>query len=184
MGTNKTGFPDKMGLAHTLSAPALCILILVPQSQGPYPHKEPTSSIMAAEVLPRPANLLLRVAFFFSKRPSMTRSEFDTYWRDTHGALCVASRAFRASNCHEYTQIHNDHTLNKEAAKMGLPMLEFEWDASSEMYFQSWEDYQRFANSDEMRDVLGPDGLHIMDTSKGVKVVISRVDPVFKNNVP
>ncbi|KAL4951854.1 hypothetical protein BDW69DRAFT_185969 [Aspergillus filifer] len=115
---------------------------------------------MAATILPPPAKPLIRVSSFFTKDPSMSQSEFDTYWRETHG-------------------IHNHHDLNKQAADMGLSVLDFQWDACSEMYFQTWEDYEQFIGSDELRDVLGPDGARIMDTDRGVKVMVTMVDPVF-----
>ncbi|KAL4798532.1 EthD domain-containing protein [Aspergillus venezuelensis] len=134
---------------------------------------------MAATILPPPAKPLIRVSSFFTKDPSMSQSEFDTYWRETHGSLVVASKTFHAAKIQNYTQVHNHHDLNKQAATIGLSVLDFQWDACSEMYFQSWEDYQQFIGSDELRDVLGPDGARIMDTDKGVKVMVTMVDPVF-----
>ncbi|KAL4926325.1 EthD domain-containing protein [Aspergillus undulatus] len=134
---------------------------------------------MAAKILPPPAQPLIRVSSFFTKHPSMSQSAFDTYWRETHGSLVVASKTFRDTKIQNYTQVHRHHDLNKEAAKLGMSVLDFQWDACSEMYFQSWEDYERFIKSDELRDVLGPDGARIMNTEIGVKVMVTAVDPVF-----
>ncbi|KAL4963401.1 EthD domain-containing protein [Aspergillus stella-maris] len=134
---------------------------------------------MAETILPPPAKPLIRVSSFFTKDPSMSQSEFDTYWRETHGSLVVASKTFQAARIQKYTQVHNLHDLNKQGTNMGLSVLDFQWDACSEMYFQSWEDYEQFIGSDELRDVLGPDGARIMDTDKGVKVMVTMVDPVF-----
>ena len=138
---------------------------------------------LAKKILPRPTHPLIRVSFFFTKRPYMSQSEFETYWRDTHGRLAVASKAFSEAKIQQYSQIHNSKDLSKEAAKLGLPLMEFEWDACSEMYVRTWEDYVKFATSDELRDVLGPDGARIMDTDKGVKVMVTKVDPVYIQSV-
>lgn len=113
----------------------------------------------------------------------MPQSEFEAYWRDTHGRLAVASKAFSEAKVQQYTQIHNNKALNKEAAKMGLSLMDSEWDACSEMYFRSWEDYLVFATSNEMRDVLGPDGARIMDPGKSAKVMVTKVDPLYIQSV-
>ncbi|OJJ05306.1 hypothetical protein ASPVEDRAFT_86661 [Aspergillus versicolor CBS 583.65] len=131
-------------------------------------------------LLPQPSSLLIRVSCFFRKDPSISQEEFNTYWRDTHGSLVVASKIYRDTRIQGYTQVHNTRELSKEAAEMGLSVLDFEWDACSEMYFHSWEDYRRFAASDEMRDVLGPDGAHIMGADKTVRAIVSLVDPVHR----
>ncbi|KAI9371753.1 hypothetical protein BJX61DRAFT_548109 [Aspergillus egyptiacus] len=131
-------------------------------------------------LLPRPTNPLVRVSCFFKKDPSMSQSEFNTYWRDTHGSLAVASKIYRDARIQGYTQVHNARELNKEAAAMGMTVLNFEWDACSEMYFHSWEDYCRFAASDEMRDVLGPDGAKIMSPDRTVTVLVTLVDPLAR----
>ncbi|KAL4937899.1 hypothetical protein BDV06DRAFT_226527 [Aspergillus oleicola] len=138
---------------------------------------------MAATILPPSAKPLIRVSSFFTKDPSMSQSDFDAYWRETHGTLVVASKTFRDAKIQNYTQVHNHHDLNKQAAKLGLSVFDFQWDACSEMYFQTWEDYERFIGSDELRDILGPDGARIMDTDKGVKVMVTLVDPVFDTAV-
>jgi hypothetical protein len=132
-------------------------------------------------ILPPPPNPLIRVSCFFTKSPSITTAEFNTYWRQTHGSLVVASKVFHEAKIQGYTQVHRDHALNAEASKMGSALLDFEWDACSEMYFQSWDDYRLFAESDEMRDVLGPDGAGILCAERGVRVLVTRVDPVFSS---
>ena len=137
------------------------------------------SQTRPAKILPRPTSPLIRVSFFFTRHPSMSQSEFESHWRETHGCLAVASKAFSDAKIQQYSQIHNSRALNEEAAKTGLPLVEFDWDACSEMYVKSWEDYLVFATSDEMRDILGPDGARIMDPAKGVKVMVTKVDPLF-----
>ncbi|KAL5340901.1 EthD domain-containing protein [Aspergillus crustosus] len=129
-------------------------------------------------ILPRPTNPLIRVSCFFTRSPTISPEEFNTYWRETHGTLVIASKIFHEAQIQGYTQVHRDHTLTAEAAKMGSALLEFNWDACSEMYFHTWEDYRRFAESDEMRDVLGPDGGKILDGERGVRVLVTRVDPI------
>lgn len=131
-------------------------------------------------LLPQPSSLLIRVSCFFRKDPSISQDDFNTYWRDTHGSLVVASKIYRDTRIQGYTQVHNARELSKEAAEMGLSVLDFEWDACSEMYFHSWEDYRRFAASDEMRDVLAPDGARIMGADKTVRAIVSLVDPVHR----
>ncbi|KAL3462620.1 hypothetical protein BJX64DRAFT_288084 [Aspergillus heterothallicus] len=134
---------------------------------------------MSSTILPPPANPLIRVSCFFTKSPSMSTSEFNTYWRETHGTMVVASNVFHAAKIQNYTQVHRAHNLNEEAAKMGSALLDFQWDACSEMYFQTWDDYRVFAESDELRDVLGPDGGKIMCGERGVRVMVTLVDPIF-----
>lgn len=138
-----------------------------------------TSSDLTKKITPRPARPLIRVSFFFSKKPSMSQSEFEAHWRDQHGRLAVASKAFRDADIQKYYQIHNKKDLNREAIKLGLPLMDFEWDACSEMYVRTWEDYVVLATSDEMRDVLGPDGARMIDTERGVRVMVTKVDPLY-----
>ncbi|KAL5350356.1 hypothetical protein V496_02811 [Pseudogymnoascus sp. VKM F-4515 (FW-2607)] len=130
-------------------------------------------------VLPRSTNCLIRISFFFTKIPSMSQSQFESHWRDTHGRLAIATKAFREAQIQQYTQIHNDKSLTKRAAELFLPLVEFDWDACSEMYVKSWEDYLVFATSDEARDILGPDGALIMHPDKGLRIMVSRVDPMY-----
>lgn len=113
----------------------------------------------------------------------MSQSEFETYWRDTHGRLTVASKAFSEAEIQQYTQIHKDKALNNEAANMGLSLMDLEWDACSEIYVKSWEDYLLFATSPEMRDVLAPDGTHIIHPEKGVRVMVTKVDPLYISSI-
>lgn len=142
-------------------------------SQGPVEKK----------LLPRPTSPPIRVSFFFTKHPSMSQSEFESYWRDTHGRLAIATKAFGEAKIQQYTQIHNNEPLNKEAAKLGLPLMNLRWDACSEMYVKTWENYLTFATSDEMKDILGPDGARIIHPEKGVRVMIGTVDPLYIKSV-
>lgn len=146
----------------------------------PNPPNMAASSSQKDILLPRPTSHLIRVSCFFRKDPSISQEEFNTYWRDTHGTLVVASKIYRDTRIQGYTQVHNTRELNKEAAKLGLSVLDFEWDACSEMYFHSWDDYRQFAASDEMRDVLGPDGARMMGADKTVRAIVSLVDPVSR----
>lgn len=109
----------------------------------------------------------------------MSQSQFEAHWRDTHGRLAIATNAFSKAKIQQYVQIHNDKPFSKKAAELGLPLVEFEWDACSEMYVKSWEDYLVFATSDESRDILGPDGALIMHPDKGVRVMVTKVDPLY-----
>ncbi|KAL3477271.1 hypothetical protein BJX99DRAFT_257528 [Aspergillus californicus] len=129
-------------------------------------------------ILPPPSTPLIRVNCFFTKSPTMTSSEFNTYWRETHGTLVVASKIYRDAKIQGYAQVHNNHKLNEEAARMGSALLDFHWDACSEMYFQTWDDYRLFAESEELREVLGPDGGRIMDLERGVRVMVTLVDRI------
>lgn len=138
-----------------------------------------SADLATPKILPRPANPLIRISFFFTKHPSMSQSEFEAHWRDTHGRLAITSKAFSTSNIQGYVQIHNDKALTKDLGELGLPAMDFSWDACSEMYVQNWEDYVAFAKSDESRDVLGPDGANIVDPGAGVRVTVARVDPMF-----
>jgi hypothetical protein len=136
------------------------------------------------KILPRPTNPLIRISFFFTKHPSMTQSEFETHWRDTHGRLAITSTVFTAANIQGYVQVHNNMPLTKELGELGItPMTDFSWDACSEIYVQRWEDYLAFAKSDEARDVLGPDGAKMMHPGKGVRVTVATVDPMFTKSV-
>ncbi|KAL4985917.1 EthD domain-containing protein [Aspergillus falconensis] len=130
-----------------------------------------------------PAKALIRVSSFFTKHPSLSKADFTTYWRETHGPLVLKSKIFRVANVLLYSQVHNRRDLAEAAAKLGPSALEFEWDACSEMYFRTWEDYEKFAKSDEMRDVLGPDGARILCPDRGVKVMVTLVDPLKEKSV-
>lgn len=109
----------------------------------------------------------------------MSQSQFESHWRGTHGRLAIATKAFHEAQIQQYSQIHNDKALTKKASELGLTPVEFEWDACSEMYVKSWEDYLVFATSDESRDILGPDGALIIHPDNGVRVMVTKVDPLF-----
>ncbi|KAL4738823.1 EthD domain-containing protein [Aspergillus similis] len=130
-----------------------------------------------------PADAVIRVSSFFTKHPSLSQDEFDSYWRETHGPLVLNSKIFHEANILQYSQVHNRRDLTESAAKLGPSALAFEWDACSEMYFRTWEDYEKFAKSDEMRDILGPDGARILCPERGVKVMVTMVDPLVEKSV-
>ncbi|KAL4908683.1 hypothetical protein BDW74DRAFT_175365 [Aspergillus multicolor] len=130
-----------------------------------------------------PAKPLIRVSSFFTRHPSLAKAEFDKYWREVHGPLVLNSKVYSEAKILQYSQIHNRADLTEAAAKLGPSALDFEWDACSEMYFHSWEDYEKFAKSDEMGDVLGPDGARILCPEKGVKVMVTMVDPLVAKSV-
>lgn len=136
-------------------------------------------SISMATPLPPPENPLIRLSFYFNRSPDMTDAEFHSYWRHKHGALVVASQTFLDSNVQKYTQIRKDTALDDKAKAMGLQVVDTDWDGCSEIDFRSWDDYMQFAGSQEMREVVAPDGDRMTDTNKGIRVMFSRVDPIF-----
>ncbi|RDW65647.1 EthD domain-containing protein [Aspergillus mulundensis] len=127
--------------------------------------------------LPTPKPLI-RVSSFFTRHPSLSKADFDKYWREVHGPLVLNSKIYSEAKILQYSQVHNRQDLTEAAAKLGPRPLDFEWDACSEMYFHSWEDYEKFATSEEMRDVLGPDGARILCPERGVRVMVTLVDPL------
>jgi hypothetical protein len=65
------------------------------------------------KLLPKADTPLIKISFFFSKLPHIPYDEFYEYWRETHGRLTVASRAFGTCNMVRYVQIKHAPELEK-----------------------------------------------------------------------
>lgn len=80
---------------------------------------------------------MIRLTFLLRRKPEMSRTEFQTYWREHHGPL-VAGHA-HTMNCLRYVQVHTlEETRDRSADPRG-PMEE-PYDGVAEMWWLKRDD--------------------------------------------
>lgn len=128
----------------------------------------------------QPTTGLIRISYFFSKKNSQSYADFYEHWRNTHGRLAVATKAFAEFDVQRYVQLRNLPQYGAKVKELGMTLMEeFAWDACSEIYVKNFQDWIDFTTSKESAEVLGPDGAKIVDGEKGLRVTVGLVDEIF-----
>ena len=107
----------------------------------------------------------LKLTFYFNKLPHVSHEHFFRHWETVHADLTVACKDFGICGLKRYVQVRascqttfvqifdqcNDlqfsqtpETKEKARTLPGVEVLDF--DGCSEIWVQSWEDWERFAN--------------------------------------
>lgn len=67
-------------------------------------------------------------------------------------------------------QVYQSPEMKKKLQELGMEVLDF--DACSQIWVRSWDDWVEFAGSKEYMDALMPDADHFMDyKASGIKVM-------------
>jgi uncharacterized protein (TIGR02118 family) len=102
---------------------------------------------------------LIKLTFALHRLPHLSRSEFQSYWREQHGPL-VKKHAAALRIC-RYTQVHTiDHASNSALqASRGAPEP---FDGVAEIYWESLDDLAEVLASAEGREL----GLLLLEDEK------------------
>ncbi|TVY47500.1 hypothetical protein LOCC1_G002240 [Lachnellula occidentalis] len=89
----------------------------------------------------------LKMSFYFRKRADITHQEFHEHWQTVHADLATSAAPF-AQYVTRYTQTHQTPELKEKLQKFGnMQMLDF--DGCSEIWVRSYEDGEKFFQSEE-----------------------------------
>lgn len=109
---------------------------------------------------------MIKLVFCLRRLPSLSRAEFQRYWRETHGPLVRAHAT--ALRIRRYVQLHTvDTPMNAAlAASRGAPE---EYDGVAELWWESLDDLSAAMQSPEGRaagDALLADERRFIDLSR------------------
>jgi len=84
---------------------------------------------------------------FFKKLPEVTYEKFFFHWRTVHADLAAATKNFTVGNVQRYVQFSQPPEMRAQAALLNIPSLDY--DACTELWIRSLDDWVRFSRSPE-----------------------------------
>jgi hypothetical protein len=105
----------------------------------------------------------IRLSFFFKKLPHVSYEQFMEHYHHVHADLTVATKSFNVYQIQKYVQTYQPPELKDKLKSLGLQVLDF--DACSQMWVKSWDDWEKFSSSEEYLKALVPDGVNFMDVA-------------------
>ncbi|MEE4350889.1 MAG: EthD domain-containing protein [Pacificimonas sp.] len=109
---------------------------------------------------------MLKITYCLTRRPEMSRSEFQAYWRETHAPLVAAARG--PLNIARYVQMHTGAVPDGVASgRPGMP--DDEYDGVAELWWRSLEDLQAADATEEGQRhgmILAEDEAQFIDFSR------------------
>ncbi|KAH7121049.1 hypothetical protein B0J11DRAFT_438037 [Dendryphion nanum] len=111
----------------------------------------------------------IKLSFFFKKLPDVDDDHFQMHYNHVHSDLTVASKEFNVVKIQRYVQTYQTPEMKEKIKSLGMELLDY--DACSQIWVKSWDDWERFSTSPEYAAALLPDADHFMDYKKsGIKV--------------
>ena len=113
---------------------------------------------------------MIRITYCLHRLPSMTREEFQLYWRETHAPLVEA--ASEALGIRRYVQQHTltSETARRFASAQGIPCGEGEdFDGIAEIWFDSEQAIAAAGRNEEGRRhaaILAADEARFIDFAR------------------
>ena len=109
----------------------------------------------------------IKISFFFRKRDDLTYEQFYHYWETVHASLTAATKCYTDFGILRCVQFqprpeHKELVKQMEAASQGMMVAMAEYDASTELYVKTWEDWLKFASSELHTTVIGPDSVNFV----------------------
>jgi hypothetical protein len=97
----------------------------------------------------QPANKqnYIRISMFFNKRTDVSYEYFQNHWHHVHADLVTASKSYNARNIMRYNQFYQTPEIKAAGQKIGYPMMD--WDACTEFWVESLDDFLEFTKSEE-----------------------------------
>ena len=116
---------------------------------------------------------MVKMFYFFKRRPELSPAEFHRYWREQHGPLfCSTAVAQR------YVVRYEQNHAAPENAGVGGD----DFDGVSVMWFRSVDDVHAMRADPEFRDVVLPDGDKFID-STATKLMMTLAEEPFRIGV-
>lgn len=91
------------------------------------------------------------------------------HYNHVHADLTVACKKFHAVKIQRYVQLYQSPAVKEMIKSLGMELLDY--DACSQIWVKSWDDWVEFASSPEYAAALMPDCAHFMDIASGIKVM-------------
>jgi uncharacterized protein (TIGR02118 family) len=112
---------------------------------------------------------MVKLFYFFKRRPELSAEEFHRYWREQHGPLfCNTSLARRY-----VVRYEQNHTAGDNDGMGGD-----DFDGVSVMWFQSVDDVNAMRADPEFREVVLPDGNKFINPTT-TKIVLTLAEESF-----
>jgi len=120
----------------------------------------------------------IKISFFFKKRSDLTYEQFYHHWEIVHASLTVATKCHTDLGILRCVQFqprpeYIDLVKQMEEASQGRMVTMTQFDGCTELYVKTWEDWLRFAGSDEYTQAIGPDAANFIE---GPVHVIAGID--------
>ncbi|KAF2247647.1 hypothetical protein BU26DRAFT_351330 [Trematosphaeria pertusa] len=125
----------------------------------------------------------IKLSFFFKKLPYVDDDHFQMHYNHVHADLTVASKEFNVVKIQRYVQTYQTPAMKEKIRSLGMELLDY--DACSQIWVKSWEDWEKFSSSPEYAAALMPDADHFMDyKTSGIKVFAGYDNIVFGKAIP
>ncbi|KAF2677360.1 hypothetical protein K458DRAFT_447012 [Lentithecium fluviatile CBS 122367] len=125
----------------------------------------------------------IKLSFFFKKLPDVDDDHFQMHYNHVHADLTVASKDFNVVKIQRYVQTYQTPEMKEKIKSLGMELLDY--DACSQIWVKSWNDWEKFSTSPEYAAALMPDAGHFMDYKKsGIKVFAGNDLIVFGKAIP
>ncbi|ORY06914.1 EthD domain-domain-containing protein [Clohesyomyces aquaticus] len=112
----------------------------------------------------------IKLSFFFKKLPNVDDDHFQKHYSHVHADLTVASKQFNVVRIQRYVQLYQSPEMKEKIKSFGMELLDY--DACSQIWVKSWDDWEKFVTSPEYAAALMPDTEHFMDVKgEGIKVM-------------
>ncbi|KAF2006270.1 hypothetical protein P154DRAFT_570334 [Amniculicola lignicola CBS 123094] len=109
----------------------------------------------------------IKLSFFFKKLPTVDDDHFQMHYNHVHSDLTVASKKFNVVKVQRY--LYQSPAMKQKVKDLGMEVLDF--DAVSQIWVKSWDDWEEFSTGPEYAAALMPDAANFMDTNAGIKVM-------------
>ncbi len=101
---------------------------------------------------------MVKLIICASRKPDISRAEFDAYWRDRHGPLVKSVTEF-ARHVRKYVQCH----IVEGATPFGIPGS---YDGVAELWFDSAEAAAQAFKEPKYLEIIRPDELKFVDPQR------------------
>ncbi|KAF2465272.1 uncharacterized protein BDR25DRAFT_318525 [Lindgomyces ingoldianus] len=94
----------------------------------------------------------IKLSFFFKKLPDVDDDHFQMHYNHVHADLTVASKEFNVVKIQRYVQVnfselYQSPKMKEKIRSLGMELLDY--DACSQIWVKSWDDWERFFSSPE-----------------------------------
>ena len=96
---------------------------------------------------------MIKISFCMRRLPSLSREEFQTYWRDKHPAA-VPPEAIPALGVKRYVQVHSLDTPARDLVVGPRTGLEEPYDGVAELWVESLDALERDWSTDEAKRMV------------------------------
>jgi uncharacterized protein (TIGR02118 family) len=111
---------------------------------------------------------MIKLIICASRKASVSREEFDAYWRDHHGPLVKSVTEF-ARHVRKYVQCH----LVRDAVPFGISGV---YDGVAELWFDSAEAAAKAFQEPQYLAIIRPDELKFVDPQKCISFVTEELE--------